>query len=372
MIDNIPVGGETAADALQSVKSAVLQQLSKIDFCCRDVSGGESYHYTVKDFAGYFDTAPAVASALTAPAGTHISLPLKVDSRLVQLHVLRLAANWREPVQEPRVTFDGTTVDSVAPGHTGRSVDQTAAVQAVLTNLPTLDSPSVVDNIPINKVQPIVQPDDVTGLADTLISFTTTFNPANQTRTNNLLLAVRNINGTVVGPGEVFSYNDSVGPRTQKTGFQDAIIYVNDRMKKDVGGGICQASSTLYNCVLLANLPIVERHAHSLPVHYVPAGRDATVAWGGDDFKFRNNTSKPIIVRAVATRSGVLTESLIGDRNSLPHPEAKVSIAVSPKRTYPDGFAVTSYRVVTEDGVQIAREPLGVSFYHNLVGDVPH
>ncbi len=372
-IDTVPVGGLTAATALQAVQTAATSAVAnKIVIRFRDVNGNDSFHYSLSDFHGVFDYQTAIAQALNAPSNTAVPLPLHIDSGDVALHLSRVADVWRSPVLEPKVKFAGDSVESVASGRAGRDVNQAAALTEVLANLPSLAKPVIVDNIPFVVTKPEVSPSDVTGLSDTLVSYTTTFNPGNVTRTNNLMLAIHNINGTVVGPGEVFSYNDSVGPRTQQTGFQDAIIYVDNRMKKDVGGGICQGSSTLYNAVLLANMPIVERHAHSLPVHYVPAGRDATVAWGGDDFKFRNNTSKPIIVRAVATDGGTLTESLIGDRDAVPHPDAEVAIDVSPKRTYPDGFAVTSYRVVKENGVLIAREPLGISFYHNLIGGVPH
>lgn len=368
-VDGIAVGGLTAEAAISAVKTAISDKSGSVRFRFKDPGSGGSYHYSLSDFSGYFDANGAVTQALSSPANTSVPLPLKVDKKLVALHLSRVAEDWRVPVQEPKVKFTGDG-RKISNGHAGRSVDQAAALTMIMAKLPTLTSPSAIYDIPFTVAEPTVARDGVADLADSLVSYTTTFNTSNATRTNNLLLAVKNINGTVVGPGEVFSYNDSVGPRTQQTGFQDAIIYVNNRMRKDVGGGICQASSTLYNCVLLANMPIVERHAHSLPVHYVPAGRDATVAWGGDDFRFRNNTSKPIIVKAVAS-GGTLTESLIGDKNSLPHPGAQVAIDVTPQRPYEDGYAVNSYRVVKEGGVLIAREPLGISVYHKLVGGVP-
>jgi len=370
-IDGVLVGGLTASEASSAVKTAIASNYGKVSICLHDSGGGGSFHYKLSNFGGYFDVNLAIAQAELSPANTSVPLPLKLNRQLVAEHLARVAAIWREPVQEPRVKFTPTG-RTVLAGHAGRSLDTSKSLVTILANLPTLTQPAVTDNLPFVVSQPIVQPNSVLGLADKLVSYTTTFNPANATRTNNLLLAVRNINGTVVGSGEIFSYNDSVGPRTSQTGFQDAIIYVNNRMKKDVGGGICQASSTLYNCVLLANMPIIERHAHSLPVHYVPPGRDATVAWGGDDFRFENNTAKPIIIRAIATPGGTLTESLIGDKRALPHPKEQVAITVSPQVPYEDGFAVNSYRIVKENGVLIAREPLGISVYHKLVGGVPH
>jgi vancomycin resistance protein YoaR len=371
-VAGIDIGGDTPSTAKQILIRNVLSKMQSVRFELKNPYSGDSYHYNLKAFGGYFDTSAAILAAENASAGAQVPLRLKVDPSLVSLHIGRIADDWFVPTQEPKVVFGSDGARTVTDGHSGRYVDEGTAVEDVVANLPTLAKPVSETEIPFITTAPQVKPDSVLGIDDILTSYTTTFNPGNVTRTNNLLLAIKNINGTVVGPNEVFSYNDSVGPRTQKTGFQDAIIYVDNRMKKDVGGGICQGSSTLYNAVLLANMPIVERHAHSLPVHYVPAGRDATVAWGGDDFKFRNNTTKPIIVRAIATPGGTLSEYLIGDKNALPHPNATVRIDVTPKVTLPDGFRVYSFRIVKEDGVLIAREPLGESFYHNLIGGVPH
>lgn len=103
-------------------------------------------------------------------------------------------------------------------------------------------------------------------------------------------------------PGQSFSYNQTVGKRTIAAGFKVAGVYANGEVTEGVGGGICQVSSTLYNSVLLSNLEVVERHNHSFNPGYVPAGQDATVSWGGPDFKFKNNRSYP--VRIVASVSG--------------------------------------------------------------------
>ena len=99
-------------------------------------------------------------------------------------------------------------------------------------------------------------------------------------------------------PGDVFSYNKTLGPRTQANGYLPAPAYIGGKTVDDVGGGICQNSSTLYLAVLRANLEIVERTNHMYTVGYVPDGLDATVAYNAIDFKFRNNTEYPILVEA--------------------------------------------------------------------------
>ena len=112
-------------------------------------------------------------------------------------------------------------------------------------------------------------------------------------------------------PGETFSYNQTVGERTIAEGYKEAGAYAGGRVVQDVGGGICQTSSTLYNAALLANLEIVDRSNHQFLTSYVPAGRDATVSWGGIDFKFKNNRTYPIKIEASA-KNGVCTMSIVG------------------------------------------------------------
>lgn len=133
-------------------------------------------------------------------------------------------------------------------------------------------------------------------------SFSTTFSTRNVNRSTNIRLATQKINGTVIMPGETFSYNQVVGKRTAAAGFKSAAVYAGGEVTTGIGGGICQVSSTLYNSVLLANLEIVERYNHGFNPGYVPAGRDATVSWGGPDFKFKNSRNYP--VKIVANVSG--------------------------------------------------------------------
>jgi len=117
-------------------------------------------------------------------------------------------------------------------------------------------------------------------------------------RLNNVQVAAKAMDGTILMPGEVFSYNDTLGPRTTANGYLPAPAYIGGKTVDDVGGGICQNSSTLYLAALRANLEIVERTNHMYTVGYVPDGLDATVAYNAIDFKFRNSTDYPIRVEA--------------------------------------------------------------------------
>ncbi len=144
---------------------------------------------------------------------------------------------------------------------------------------------------------------------DVLGEYTTTVN-GSSVRKNNVRLAGEKCN-VILLPGEEFSYNQTVGKRTKENGFGEAGAYLNGETVQEVGGGVCQASSTLYNAVVLANLEVTERTNHTYISSYVPIGRDATVSWGGPDFKFKNNRDYPIKIEA-SYAGGKLTCKIIG------------------------------------------------------------
>jgi len=147
---------------------------------------------------------------------------------------------------------------------------------------------------------------------DTLLgAFTTSYASSSRNRAGNIDTAAGSIDGTVIMPGGEFSYNKTVGPRNRESGFLLAPVIVNGQLQPGIGGGICQVSSTLYNAVLLSNMKIVARSHHSHPVPYVPSGRDATVAYGAIDFKFRNTTDAPIIIET-KTANRRLTARILG------------------------------------------------------------
>lgn len=128
--------------------------------------------------------------------------------------------------------------------------------------------------------------------------YITTFNSQNKTRTKNIYLAAEAINNTVIFPGETFSFNKIVGKRTSSKGYLRAPVIVRGEFSEDIGGGICQVSSTLFNAVDNAGLKIVQRFSHSRKVPYIPPGRDATVSWYGPDFAFKNSYKQPVLIQA--------------------------------------------------------------------------
>ncbi len=125
-------------------------------------------------------------------------------------------------------------------------------------------------------------------------TYTTKFDSQKSARGHNIKTAADSINGKIVNPGETFSFNEAVGPTTKQNGYRLGRIFVNGKDSKGYGGGVCQVSSTLFNAVEQAGLPVVERHEHSKKVAYVPEGKDATTSYGVIDFKFTNNKDYPV------------------------------------------------------------------------------
>ena len=146
---------------------------------------------------------------------------------------------------------------------------------------------------------------------ETLSKFTTIYDAGNTSRGTNIAIAARTINNTVILPGETFSYNKILGNTTKEKGYQLGTAYVGGKVVPAYGGGICQVSTTLYNAAIYANLEIVERYNHSYSVSYVSGSRDATVSYGGKDFKFKNSRTYPIKIVASA-KNGVISVSLKG------------------------------------------------------------
>ncbi|MCI8861897.1 MAG: VanW family protein [Lachnospiraceae bacterium] len=145
--------------------------------------------------------------------------------------------------------------------------------------------------------------------ANTLIgSYATAYNP-NISRAVNIALASSRINGLVIQPGESFSFNQAILPRTAANGYVKANVIVNKKYVLGIGGGICQVSSTLYAAMLTAGLPATERHPHSLDVGYIPVGMDATISGNALDLRFTNIFDVPIQIQATADQ-GTLTISL--------------------------------------------------------------
>ena len=194
---------------------------------------------------------------------------------------------------------------------------------------------------------------------DYISTFSTRYNISDRDRTTNLRLAANKINGTVLMPGETFSYNKVVGRRTIAAGYKEAKIYQDGQVIDGLGGGICQISTTLFNAVLYANLEIIEKRNHQFVPSYVSAGRDATVVYGSQDFKFKNTRNYPIKITCSVDRGNAKFD-IYGLREG-----TEYNIDVTSKITSRTSNAINSvtYRTLNLNGQKVKSEVISRDTY---------
>jgi len=223
-----------------------------------------------------------------------------VDETKLDQHLAKLARRLNRPPVNATLDDHGRIV----PEQYGQELNLDQVKLAYLDY--AYGTASVQLNDPFVTVYPRVDRTLLAHVCKKRISgYVTYFNAGNANRAHNIALAAKAINGTVVFPGEQFSFNRVVGKRTKEKGYLPAPVIVKGELSEGIGGGICQVSSTLFNAVDRAGLHIVKRYSHSREVPYVPPGRDATVSWYGPDFVFQNRYPYPVLIRARAQHGQV-------------------------------------------------------------------
>lgn len=236
-------------------------------------------------------------------------------------------------------------------------------------------------DLPLVEAPKRVSDEQLDSITDVVASFTTRYKVSQVNRTENLVVSSRKLDGLVLLPGQVFSFNEHVGRRDARFGYRPAGVFIHGRLEDEYGGGICQTVSTLYVAALLANMEVVERVNHSVPVVYVPLGQDATVSYGRIDMRFRNPFDHPVAISTSIGR-GRLTVRILGREE--PGQEVRVESVVHERWPHPteyvhdgtlnpgrrkvlqeggSGAKVTTFRSVYRNGERVTRERLGLSVY---------
>ncbi|RJS59884.1 hypothetical protein CJ483_07195 [Bacillus sp. PK3_68] len=197
----------------------------------------------------------------------------------------------------------------IVPAQSGTALDREEFIKQFYTFFYGGQSTAIA--IPKKGVYPKVDSELLAEISTREIGrFTTYFAESNKERSYNIFLATKAVNNYVLFPGETFSFNKVVGERTEAKGYKRAPVIVKGELAEDIGGGICQVSSTLFNAVNVKGIQIVERYSHSRRVPYVPPGKDATVSWWGPDFAFKNEYNYPILIRATSRNGKMMIRIL--------------------------------------------------------------
>lgn len=260
----------------------------------------------------------------------------------------------------------------------GRVVDKEGLSQAIYENINQLDT----IEIPVENIIPKVTKSLLSRINGVIGEYSTSFQGSSQNRIENIRLSAQAFKGKLLMPGETMSFNETTGPRAKQFGYKEATVILNGEFTPDVGGGVCQTSTTLYNALLLADVTILQRSPHSIPSNYVNFGQDAAVAYGFLDLKFRNDFDYPIYIdsKVVGNR---LYFFIYGDKQSrdytvkieseivetIPAEEEVIvdetlepgsKVLVQAGRT---GYRVNTYKSIIKNGKTVSRDLISKDFY---------
>jgi len=315
--------------------------------------------------------------------GSKVDIPVEVTYNQEKLtsFVSRIAQEInQEPLNAQMIIHPDDTIE-VVDGKKGQKLNSAKTIALIKENF--WNSQGEIQ-LPVETWKPEVTAEIIhqRGIKRLIGSISSTFSTAKANRTYNIKVAAKAIDGVMLKPGEIFSFNKIVGPRSQEAGYKMAGVIVNNELVDGLGGGVCQVSSTLYNAILLANLEVVQRTNHSRPISYFPLGRDATVAYDYLDLKFKNNTGKYVLLRAEVQGNKLLIR-VFGDRpagetvsivtsttNVLPYSVKEVTDSSLPagarvvEKKGGSGFKVNVWRIVKINGQELKRELISQDTYN--------
>lgn len=317
-------------------------------------------------------------------SGVNLTTTASYDHEAVRAIVEEIAAYvTRDPINAQIQSFDyNTRTFTFTQSQPGVTLDQELLYERLTTALDRWEKGVTVTVDPVIR-EPEITTEKLSASFSMIAAYTTkTTNDSN--RNTNIDLACKAINGTALMPGETFSFNEATGQRTTEKGYRSAGAIAAGQSIEEVGGGICQVSSTIFNAVARANLEIVSRSPHAWPSSYVNIGEDATVNWPNLDFKFKNNTSSPVFLityykdhKMSAEVWGVsLGDNVTIDLESTVvktmDPPSDVKYVYNSELAYGSskttvkarkGYVVETYKVWYQNGKETSRELLHTSTY---------
>ena len=229
----------------------------------------------------------------------------------VDQEIESMKARWNKAAKNGSISSYDASSDSFtfAGEQTGIAINEEQLKSDIQSALSAKQFDKVI-TVSASEVQPEYSTAAAKQKYKTIGTYTTN-TTSNSKRNTNVRLAAEALNGTIVGPGQEVSFNDTVGQRTEAKGYQGAAAYNNGEVVQEIGGGVCQVSTTLYNAALKAGMKISMRRSHTFEPSYVTPGMDATVSWGGPDFRFINTSSSAIGIKASYSNQTV-TVSIYG------------------------------------------------------------
>jgi len=244
--------------------------------------------------------------AIKSPALKQIKLTFNYNDKIVDQMLGEIAKNTNKKAVNATITMVGSGRFTVTNETSGRQLQEDKLKKDIKSKINGVLSEDVISIVaPVSEVKPKITAAALKAINTRISTYTTNYASSTEGRATNIGLSTSSIDGTVLMPGDTFSFNGTVGERTTARGYQSASVIIGDKIEQGLGGGICQVSSTLYNAILGTGLVSVERTHHTISSGYIPKGQDATVDYGNLDYKFKNTYKYPIYIEGVVSNRNI-------------------------------------------------------------------
>lgn len=401
-VESVDLGGKTKEEAIKLIKQNHSELVNNKKIIVKTPE--KAYELSYSKLNPQFNIDEVVGQAfeygknqgayakyklIREPKEKDIKMTFKYDAKAVDNLVSQVEKDVNKEMVNAKLNFNGGSF-SVKPEQKGAKLKKDKLQQDMVASINAEDKKDAEITAEIDVVEPTVTAEKLNTINAPIASYSTNYGSiSTPERASNISIATRTINGTLLMPGDTFSFNDKLGKRTAEKGYKPAHVIVNNQVIDDFGGGICQVSSTLYNAVLKAGMKASERTHHTIPSTYVSLGMDATVDYGNIDFKFKNTLEYPVYI--ASSTAGGATSFTIYSNSSLKNKSYDVYnevYATVPSDTqYVDdpsmpagqtetvqkaynGYKVKVYRKVSENGNVINTETISDDYYLPIKGKI--
>ena len=314
----------------------------------------EAYHYTKTD--SYFENVKRFFNLNKNSKNLEIK-SLYNENKLSE-KIQNISDSINVDMKNAKVYISDSGNISTSSATIGKELDIASTKESIYDAIKNKDYKSI--DLKVNIKEPKISTEAVKSVNTLLAEFSTKFSTKDSNRVTNVVLSAKATSDVLLMPGEEFSYNNLTGKRTTSNGYKDAPVIINGKLEQDVGGGVCQVSSTLFNSVLYSGLDVTSRRNHSLKSSYVSIGRDAMVSDGGSDFRFKNPYSHPVYIKNTVS-NGVITSKIYGNTSD----KKNISIKVEPYTTEGLDAAKTYIEYKDSNGKVIRTQYISNSVYKN-------
>lgn len=314
----------------------------------------EAYHYTKTD--SYFENVKRFFNLNKNSKNLEIK-SLYNENKLSE-KIQNISDSINVDMKNAKVYISDSGNISTSSATIGKELDIASTKESIYDALKNKDFKSI--DLKVNIKEPKISTEAAKSVNTLLAEFSTKFSTKDSNRVTNVVLSAKATSDVLLMPGEEFSYNNLTGKRTASNGYKDAPVIINGKLEQDVGGGVCQVSSTLFNSVLYSGLDVTSRRNHSLKSSYVSIGRDAMVSDGGSDFRFKNPYSHPVYIKNTVS-NGVITSKIYGNISD----KKNISIKVEPYTTEGLDAAKTYIEYKDSNGKVIRTQYISNSVYKN-------